>query len=405
MMNTLKVALVGGPMYDRLYDEIPRFRKESGYTVDIGFKAPHPELNEHIAEVYGSGRGDYDLIVTHSKYAPSQFQWLLPLDEYFTDSELEQFTPSTIDLMRIEGRLYQLPRNTDVKVIYYRKDLFEDPEERTRFRARFGYDLAAPKTWDELRDIAAHFARGPELYGYSFPGRYSGLFGSFYELLAMAGGELWKKDLTPGLESPEGEWALYYLKSIYLHLKAAPEETPNMHYDAVASLFCEGRCAIVGDWPGGFYRYRDPKSSKVAGKFGICIYPVGPSGQRWIYSGAFGFAIPKSVRDMDGALRLLRFFTSEECQLVESRQGTIVPRISVQQQAKAECEPGSIEAERLEILGRSVRDHMLIPPKFASYPKVEDALWMSIQSAFIGQVSVKEALAAAAERMRQITAA
>src|SRR3990172_6972285 len=80
----LKVALVGGPMYDALYGRIPLFERRTGYRVKVGAKLIHPELNAHIARAYSDGVGDYDLIVTHNKYAPSQKQWLLPLNDHLS---------------------------------------------------------------------------------------------------------------------------------------------------------------------------------------------------------------------------------------------------------------------------------------------------------------------------------
>ena len=39
----------------------------------------------------------------------------------------------------------------------YRKDLFENKDEQAAFKAKFGYDLAPPKTWAQYKDIAEFF--------------------------------------------------------------------------------------------------------------------------------------------------------------------------------------------------------------------------------------------------------
>ena len=137
----LKIALVGGPMYDGLYNRIPLFTSRTGWQVEVGVKLIHPELNDHIAKVYAAGRGDYDLIVTHNKYAPSQKQWLLPLNGHLSADEIGAFLPSTMALATIDGDLMGLPRNIDVRLLYYRRDLFEDREAQplqTGFRPRAG---------------------------------------------------------------------------------------------------------------------------------------------------------------------------------------------------------------------------------------------------------------------------
>ena len=70
-MTALRVALVGGPMYDDLYRLLPD-------DVEIVVHADHPTLNRRVAELLAAGER-IDLLSTHSKYAPSQAQWLQPL--------------------------------------------------------------------------------------------------------------------------------------------------------------------------------------------------------------------------------------------------------------------------------------------------------------------------------------
>jgi len=62
-----------------------------------------------------------------------------PLDSYFAGwNEKSQFIDSTLAPLRINGKLYGLPYNTNARAMVYRKDIFEK------------YNLAIPKTWDEL---------------------------------------------------------------------------------------------------------------------------------------------------------------------------------------------------------------------------------------------------------------
>ena len=96
-------------------------------------------------------------------------------------AELEDFTPQLLDLARIHGQLFSLPRNVDVRLLHYRTDLIAQP----------------PATWDELLDLARALNQPPHQYGFVFPGMESGLFGTFYELVEMGGAELFPPDLVP----------------------------------------------------------------------------------------------------------------------------------------------------------------------------------------------------------------
>jgi multiple sugar transport system substrate-binding protein len=362
----LRVLLVGGPMYDPLYARLEEFEAREGVEVERIVAPSHPELNERIAEEFGSGEASYDLISTHAKYAPSQRRWLSPLDDDLEEAELAAFAPRPLELARIDGSLYGVPRNLDVKLLYHRTDLVPEP----------------PPSWEELRDEAAGL-RSEEVYGFVFPGKESGLFGHFFELHAMAGGRMFEEGGPPApeLNDEAGRWALALLKDLYE--RAAPEETPDWHYDEVAACFREGRAAMSTDWPGGFYTYEDPATSAVVGSYDVALYPEGRAG-RSIYSGCHTFAIPVSVRDRPAAVELLRFLTSRESQAFEAGLGTLPARTDALEDARAEAPDGSLAQRRWGLL-EEAQEAALIPPKHENYPAVEDAIWEGVREALLGK--------------------
>jgi multiple sugar transport system substrate-binding protein len=359
-------------MYDPLYSRFEDFEEQEGIGVEIAATLPHPELNERIEEEFGSGEASYDLISTHIKYAPSQARWLSPLDEDLDDEHLRYFSPLTLELARINGSLYGVPRMLDVKLLLYQTDLLPEP----------------PTSWVELLEEATRL-HSEETYGFVFPGKESGLFGHFFELHAMAGGRMFEDEgpPRPRLNDEAGRWALGLLKDLYE--KAAPEETPEWHYDEVAACFRDGKAAMSTDWPGGFYTYQE-EGSAVADRFGIALYPEGRAG-RFIYAGCHTFAIPNTVRDRPGALALLRFLTSRESQTYEARLGTLPAREDSLEDARAEAPEGSLAARRWDLL-EEAKEAALIPPKHENYPAVEDAIWQGIREALLGHRSVEEAL-------------
>jgi multiple sugar transport system substrate-binding protein len=365
-------------MYDPLYERIGEFE---GMSIDVAVAPTHPDLNERIEEEFGSGTASYDLISTHAKYAPSQRQWLTPLDEDLEDSELKNFTPQTLELARIDGQLYGVPRNLDVKLLHYRTDIVPEPTA----------------SWEELREEAAQL-RSDDLYGFVFPGKESGLFGHFFELHAMAGGRMFEGEglPIPRLNDEAGIWTLTLLKDLYE--RAAPEETPNWHYDEVAACFRRGRAAMSTDWPGGFYTYEDPEQSAVVGSYDVALYPEGRAG-RFVYSGSHTFAIPTTVRDRQAALELLRFLTSRESQAFEARLGTLPARSDSLGDARAEAEAGSLAERRWGVL-EEAQEAALIPPKHPNYPAVEDAIWQGLREVFFGK-EVEEALRNTQEAARR----
>ncbi|BBL80678.1 sugar ABC transporter substrate-binding protein [Rubrobacter xylanophilus] len=381
MAETLRVLLVGGPMYDPLYGRIGEFEERTGVRVERVVSRDHPDLNARIAREFGSGEASYDLISTHTKYAPGQRRWLTPLDGDLGPEELAPFAERTLELARMDGALYGLPRNLDVKLLHYRTDLIERP----------------PETWEELLEKATHLRSGG-VYGFAFPGKESGLFGHFFELHAMYGGRTFREEGSPAprINDEAGRRALGIL--VQLYRQAAPEETPDWHYDEVAACFREGRAAMSTDWPGGFHLY-EGEGSRVRGRYGLALYPQGPAG-RYVYAGCHSFAIPRTVRDRGAAVELLRFLTSRDSQAHEARFGTLPARLDALGDVRAEAQPGSLAGRRWALLEETQRP-ALIPPKHENYPAVEEVIWRGLREALLGRRSVEEALARTEEAARR----
>jgi multiple sugar transport system substrate-binding protein len=378
-MKELHLALICGPQYDGLLELLPAFEQQTGYQLQVDVRLPHVELNERMANDLGAEPGCYDLISTHTKYSPSQAEHLMPLDEFFSPDELNDFVPRVLDLCRIAGRLMQLPRNLDARLLFYRADL-----------------ISAPQTWEEAEAQMVRHKRD-DFYGFAFPGRHSGLFGTFYELLGMAGGDLFDDDLQPIFNSEAGEWALSFLHRLHTVEQVTPPDLiENWYYDELSERFRRGDVLMVGDWPGFYGLYQKRETCQVFDQFDVAVYPAGPAGLRRSYAGGHSFAIPKAAPDPAGGLALAKYLTSPEAQWHEASMGGHTPvRQSVFEKMKANSSrEGAVErdAKRMAALEETITHYAMIPPKFAKYPLVEDILWAGVQEAITGKLTPREAL-------------
>ena len=380
MSEELKIALISGPAYDPLYERLPAFTEQTGVKVSVAFSGDHPTLNRHLA---GLREVPYDLVSTHTKYAPSQAHFLAPLDGLVGADVLEDFIPLVLELASVADSLYGLPRNIDVRLLHYRADLI----------------ARAPATWDELLDVARRLNAPPALYGFVFPGRESGLFGTFFELAEMAGARLFTESLVPDIENEGGRWALGLLRTFYAE-GLVPPELPEWHYDKVHECFRAGRAAMVGDWPGYYALYRDPAISEVHDRLALSLYPKGPAGKSLAYGGGHTFALTRRGASKPEALKLLLHLTAPDQQLLEARCGCVPVRRSVMRRVQAEADEEN--RARLSMLEEVIAGHTLIPPKFARYPEVEDVLWHAVQRAITGELEVDEALAHMTSQIERI---
>jgi multiple sugar transport system substrate-binding protein len=352
---TLRVALVGGPMYDGLYELLPD-------DVEIVLHADHPTLNRAVADLLGGGER-LDVISTHGKYAPSQAQWLHPLDDLVASDIVHALAPRAVELCRFRGDLLCVPRNIDVRVLWWRIDLL--PE--------------APATWPDVE-------AAPGAFG--FTGRESGLFGLFYEVVAAAGGSVFDGDARPTLTGPGAVAAVELLQRL---AAKAPADLPSWHYDDVDRALLDGRVAMAAAWPGGFDRIRrDARYTDLA----PAPYPGGRS-----YSGVHAWAIPTTSGDVPGAVALLERLAGVGGARLEARSGGV----PAHQGVFAEHEPiDDIDAARLAVTRHTIEHAMLTYPPLRQFPEVEDAAWGALHDALEGTIDAEHAVArmqAAAEEI------
>ena len=71
-----------------------------------------------------------------------------------------------------DGKLYQLPDQQFANLYWFRKDWFDKPELKEKFKAKYGYELGVPVNWSAYEDIAEFFSNdvkeidGVQIYGH-----------------------------------------------------------------------------------------------------------------------------------------------------------------------------------------------------------------------------------------------
>ena len=349
MSDPLRVALVGGPMYDHLY---PRLRAAG---VEVVVHEDHPTLNRRVAALLGAGER-IDVLATHSKYAPSQRQWLRPLDDLLAPPVLAPLAPRAVDLCRFDGSLLCAPRLVDVRVLWVRSDRVD----------------AVPDTWAELLASGTVFG---------FPGRESGLFGTFFELVVGAGGALFDADLRPTMATPEAEWAVDALVRL---ARRAPAELADWHYDGVDAALLDGRVDAAAAWPGGWGAIR---SSPHAAQLQPSLYPAGTA-RRVSYSGVHGWAIPTTCGDVDRAVALVSDLLGPEAQALDASGGSLCAHVDA---LAAVVPENDTDRRRLELTRATIDTAMITYPPLVRFPEIEDAGWSAIRDALTGRCTPSEA--------------
>jgi len=148
------------------------------------------------------------------------------------------------------GSVYNVVMDGDYQLWVYRKDLFEDPKEQKAFKARYGYDLQWPETWEQLDQISRFFHRPDRgLLGCTdLRNQYWGFSNWFQRYTSSDNPDqfYWDDEMNPLIVSDAGIKATEeHVKSLEWHHKDAiswgwPQQYANM---------AEGGAAITCAYP------------------------------------------------------------------------------------------------------------------------------------------------------------
>src|ERR671910_3604184 len=170
------------------------------------------QTNRNLYDAYIN---DSDLIGTHSRLqsAVNLTDWMegegkdvtnpmLDVDDFIGKS----FTTGP------DGKLWQLPDQQFANLYWFRKDWFDRPELKKRFKDTYGYELGVPVDWSAYEDIADFFTNdvkeidGVRVYGHMDYGKRAPDLGwrMTDAWLSMAGAT------SPGLPNgrPIDEWGI-----------------------------------------------------------------------------------------------------------------------------------------------------------------------------------------------------
>ncbi|MGI8748035.1 MAG: extracellular solute-binding protein [Deinococcus sp.] len=401
--------------------------KKAGITIKtVGI--PFTSVYEKEKAEFVAGTGAYDLVIFYPSYIGdfAGNDYLEPLDAYTTKQPAATYDPKLSDVIKAyrelylkwDNKLYALPYDGDVHVMYYRKDLFSNPAEKAAYKAKYGKELAPPTTWTEWNQIATFFNRkaGQKLAGQILKSDFHGVaeygqrgfsYAWFLDRFGSAGGLYFDKDMKPQINSPAG---IRSLESMITSVKASPKDVLGYGYEELKNAFLNGQVAMVVQWADVGKKAQDTQLSKVVGKVGFGLVPGTLVGGKVVHRSATPvgrvMAIPKDAKNKDAAYWVAKVLSADKgTETVASTWSGEDPyRVS----QFASTKPYSMFKNSSDASAylKAVRANLEV-----AYPEINipgaaqyiDALDLNVNKALAGQVSAKAALDATAKAWDDIT--
>lgn len=152
----LDARLIRGP----ILDEVESFEARTGAKVRV-LTPGWNETIEKIDQSLKSPEANFDIYVAISMWSGTLLggNHIEPVPEAIKtkldwDDVLPIYRNTVLSWNKVA---YGMPYDGDCINLYYRRDLFANPEYQARFKKKYKYDLAPPATWKEYRDIAEFF--------------------------------------------------------------------------------------------------------------------------------------------------------------------------------------------------------------------------------------------------------
>lgn len=284
---TLQVATQTGPQIaSPVQDFWKQWGDKTGGTVELQEFA-FGDLFEKIRTGFVSGANPFDIIIYAADWAGDIMGpgYVLEVPQEVQDQVGYGYLMSSYRdrILAWGGKTYGVPYDGDAHNVYYRHDLFTDPQNQADFKAKYGYDLPIPiKTWDQYRDIAEFFngktVDGQTIYGAGTAFKrkaqsywtYLGLAASYAKAPDDPGYFFDTDTMDARINNPGFVEAL----NLYVALsKLGPPDVINWDVGDIRANFPAGRLALGIDWGDVGPLCVDPNSSIVQGKWGTMLEP------------------------------------------------------------------------------------------------------------------------------------
>jgi multiple sugar transport system substrate-binding protein len=135
-----------------------KLMEEQGIALDVEVIPGDAFVTKTLLE-FTSGQSPWDLIMFNPDDFADYSRHFEPLEPFVKKLGLKLDLDDIAEAyqktnMYWGGKLYAMPLDGDIHIMFYNKTAFERPENKQKFKEQFGYELAPPQTWKQWDDMA-----------------------------------------------------------------------------------------------------------------------------------------------------------------------------------------------------------------------------------------------------------
>jgi multiple sugar transport system substrate-binding protein len=303
-----------------LQELVNEYTEETGVVVTVE-TTPWSDFQTKAFAEFNAKGDSYDMVVGDSQWlgAGSTAGHYVDLTDFFKEHNVgEIMAPATVKYYaEYDGKYWAIPAEGDANGWAYRKDWFEDPEEQAAFKEKYGYDLAVPEDYKQMRDIAEFFYRPDEKkYGIAIytDNSYDAMAMGIESAVFSYGGDLgdystYKVDGI--INSPENIAAVQMYKELY---GFTPPNWGKVFFQEDNQAITENLAAMSMNFFAFFPALNNPALNPNAENTGYFANPKGPDGDRHAALGGQGISVISYSQNQEEAMKFLEWFIRDDVQ-------------------------------------------------------------------------------------------
>lgn len=310
---------------------------------------------------------------------------LLPLTEKIKEVGLDldaNFPKAVIDLYRLKGDVYAMPKDFDTNAVWYNKEIFDKA------------GIAYPKdgwTWDQMVEIAKKLTdKDKGIYGVAAPLDFQTCY---YNTIFANGGWILNKDKTEsGYADPKTQEGIQCW--IDLINEGISPTLAQMTDTSADVMFESGKLAMC--WAGSYMTPEYVNNDVVKDKIDLVALPSFKGKEANVLHG-LGYAVYKNTKHKAEALDFVMWLGSEEANKIQGEAGVVIAARNDCQNLFAKAHP------KYNLKAYTDKAAIATPlPVCLKASELYDIESQNLKRAYAGEISVKEACDKCAQEVNAI---
>jgi putative chitobiose transport system substrate-binding protein len=340
---------------------------------------PYEGITQKFLSAIASRRSP-DVINLPADYTKKYFTLgaLHPLDTLLTREVVDSYLPAAVRPLRHEGQLYGVPWYLTTQILLY---------NRGRIEAAGFTEEEMPETFTELLAFAKEYGRrtGDHAFFYNLV-----VEGFLFEVLEAEGISMVTEDGNrAAFNTPRGRYVVQQWVDAF-RAGVMPRESISQGHRAALRLFQSGTIAMFIGGP-QYLRIISENAPNVYRTTDVRPAITGVTGKKAL--AAMSLVVSSQSPNPEMAARFAAFVTNEENQLAFSRMVPIFPSVerALEDPFFAQYD-GTVETRARTIAAAQLPESEVLKPSLRNYNRLQEAFKAHILKAFLGTMTVEDAL-------------